>query len=164
MNATATPTSLITSLTKNLHWAERAFFILLLIGAVLAYSKIDAGVLNISLGGLAVTFFLYAYKPLQIVRNEGELLGFSDLLATTILPKVLWISSAISTLGLLFYLLNLGNEGYKQMLLIGGSTIGIGLVLVAVFSAIGLKNIKIVSPVLLRAVPLLIFDFYILFK
>jgi hypothetical protein len=79
MNTTSTPTPFIVRLTKNLHWAERAFLISLAIGTILTYSKINSSVLNASLIGLAITFFLYAYKPLDIIRNEDELLGFSDL-------------------------------------------------------------------------------------
>lgn len=161
---TSTSTPLIVRLTKNLHWAERALLIALVIGTLLTYLKIDTAVLSVSLIGLAVVFFLYAYKPLDIVRAENEQLGFSDLLAVLILPKVMWISSAISTLGLLFYLLDLGNDGYKKMLMIGGLTIGIAVVLLTIFLASGVKNLKIVTPILLRAVPLLLIDLYILFK
>ena len=82
---TSTPTSLIVRLTKNLHWAERALLIALVIGTLLTYLKIDTGVLSVSLVGLAVVFFLYAYKPLDIVRDENELLGF--LSAVTIDDK-----------------------------------------------------------------------------
>lgn len=161
---TSTPTPLIVRLTKNLHWAERAFLIALALGTIMAYLKIDTGVLRVSLVGLAVVFFLYAYKPMDIVRGENEQLGFSDLLAVTILPKVMWISSAISTLGLLFYILDLGNEGYKNMLMIGGLTIGIAFVLLTIFLASGVKNLKMVTPILFRAVPLSLIDLYILFK
>lgn len=161
---TSTPTPLIVRLTKNLHWAERALLIALVLGTMLMYLKVDTGVLSVSLIGLAVVFFLYAYKPIEIVRDEKEQLGFSDLLAVTILPKVMWISSAISTLGLLFYLLDLGNDGYKNILMIGGLTIGIAVVLLTVFLSSGVKNLKMVTPILFRAVPLLLIDLYILFK
>jgi hypothetical protein len=162
MTSTPTPTSFIERVTKNLHWAERAFLIALAIGTILVFSKINSSVLNVSLIGLAITFFLYAYKPLNIVREENELLGFSDLLAVGILPRVMWISSAISTLGLLFYLMD--NAGHKNMLMIGGLTIGISVVLLTIFLVSGVKNIKIVTPILFRAIPLLTIDIYILFK
>ena len=161
---TTTPTPFIVRITKNLRWAERAFLIALVIGTILVFFKIDSSVLKVSLVGLAITFFLYAYKPLDIVRNENEQLGFSDLLALTILPKVMWISSAVSTMGLLLYLLDLGNDGYKRMLMIGGLTIGISIVLLTIFSVSGVKNIKGIMPVLFRAIPLLLVDCYILFK
>ena len=72
MTSTSTPTPLIVRLTKNLHWAERAFLIALALGTILAYLKIDTGALSVSLIGLAVVFFLYAYKPIDIVRDENE--------------------------------------------------------------------------------------------
>ena len=159
-----TPTPFIVRITQNLHWAERAFLLTLAIGTMLILSKIDSSVLKVSLIGLAVTFFLYAYKPLDIGRDENQQLGFSDLLALTILPKVMWISSAVSTIGILLYLLDLGNDGYKRMLMIGGFTIGISIVLLTIFSVSGVKNIKGIMPVLFRAIPLLLIDCYILFK
>ena len=161
---TTTHTPFIVRITKNLHWAEKAFVIALAIGTVLAYSKIDSSALNVSLIGLAVPFLLYAYKPLDIVRDENEPLKFSEIFALTILPKVMWISSAVSTLGLLFYMLELGNDGYMKMLMIGGLIIGIAVVILTIFLASGVENLKSVTPILLTAVPLLFIDSYILFK
>ena len=165
MTSTSTPTPLIVRITKNLHWAERLFLIGLAIGTVLTLSSIDSGVTKVSLNGLAITFFLYAYKPIDIPRtDENEQFGFSELLALQIVPKVMWISSAVSTLGLLFYLLDMGNDGYKRMLMIGGLTIGISILLFAFFLVSGVKYLKVVAPILLRSVPLLAIDLYILFK
>jgi hypothetical protein len=81
-----------------------------------------------------------------------------------IVPKVLWISSAISALGIAFYLFDFGNDGYKRMLMIGGLTIGIGTLLLLVFFVSGVKHIKIVTPILLRAIPLCLVDFYLMLK
>jgi len=111
-----------------------------------------------------VPFLLYAYKPLDIVRDENEPLKFSEIFALTILPKVMWISSTVSTLGLLFYMLELGNDGYMKMSMIGGLIIGIAVVILTIFLASGVKNLKSATPILLTAVPLLFIDSYILFK
>lgn len=80
-----------------------------------------------------------------------------------IVPKVLWISSAISALGIAFYFFNFGNDGYKRLMMIGGLTIGIATLLLAIFLISGVKYIKTVTPILLRAVPLFFLDMYILF-
>lgn len=161
---TPTPTPFIVRLTKNLHWAERALLIALVLGTMLRYLEIDTDLLTVSLIGLGLVFFLYAYKPVDMIRDEKEKFGFSDLLAVTILPKVMWISSAISTLGLLFYVQNLAYEKYNMMVMIGGLTIGIAVVTLTIFLAGGVKNLKAVTPILFRAVPLFLIDLYILFK
>jgi hypothetical protein len=152
----------ITKLTNSLPYAEIFFLIGIIIGAV--PMKMDAGVLTLSMIGLAIVFSLYMYKPIDIVRNENEPLRFSDFVALNILPKIMWISSAVSVVGLFFYLFDLGNDGYKQMIMVGGLSIGVSVLLLAVFLVSGVKNMKTTIPILLRAVPLLIIDLNILFK
>lgn len=117
MTSTSTQAPLIVRITRNLYRAEWLFLTGLVIGTILAVLTIDTSVTKVSLIGLAITFFLYAYKPIDIPRTENELLGFSELLALMIVPKVMWISSAVSTLGIAFYLFDFGNPGYKQLLI-----------------------------------------------
>jgi hypothetical protein len=160
MKSTPSQAPLIVRITKDLHMVEWALLLALLIGFILTILQITSSVLSVSLIGLAVTYFLYAYKPIEEIRIENEKGGFSDLLASAILPKVLWISSSVSVLGLLFYNLNLGNESYKKMFLIGGSTITIATVLLVVLLFMGKRGAKAVLPVLLRAIPLCAIDMY----
>ncbi len=161
---TSTSTPLIARVTKYLPLVEKIFLTAFIIGTVLRILHIDSTVTGVALLGLGVIFFLLAYRPTEIPRQENEQFGFSELLALMIVPKVLWISSAISALGIAFYLFDFGNDGYKKMLMIGGLTIGIGTVLLVVFFVSGVKHIRTVTPILLRAVPLCLVDFYILFK
>lgn len=164
MTSEQTPTPFIVTITKHLPLVEKVLLTALAIGTILTVMKIDSTVTRVSLLGLGVTFFLLAYRPNDIPRQEGEQLGFSDLLGLMIVPKILWISSAISALGIAFYLFDFGNDGYKKMLMIGGLTISIGTLLLIVFFISGVKHIRTVVPILLRAVPLCLVDFYILFK
>lgn len=164
MTSEQTPTSFIVTITKHLPLIEKVLLTALAIGTILTVMKIDSTVTRVSLLGLGVTFFFMAYRPSDIPRQEGEQFGFSDLLGLMIVPKVLWISSAVSALGIAFYLFDFGNDGYKKMLMVGGLTIGIGTLLLVVFLVSGVKHIKTVTPILLRAVPLCLVDFYILFK
>ena len=165
MTSEQTPTPFIVTITKHLPLVEKVLLTTLAIGIILTVMQIDSTVTRVSLLGLGVTFFLLAYRPNDIPRQEeGEQLGFSDLLGLVIVPKVLWISSAISALGIAFYLFDFGNDGYKRMLMIGGLTISIGTILLIVFSVSGVKHLRTVVPVLQRAVPLCLVDFYILFK
>ena len=164
MTSEQTPTPFIVTITKHLPLVEKVLLTALAIGTILTVMQIDSTVTRVSLLGLGVTFFLLAYRPNDIPRQEGEQLGFSDLLGLMIVPKVLWISSAISVLGIAFYLFDFGNDGYKKMLMIGGLTISIGTILLIVFLVSGAKHIRTVVPILLRAVPLCFVDFYLLFK
>jgi hypothetical protein len=164
MTSEQTPTPFIVTITKHLPLVEKVLLTALAIGTIMTVMKIDSTVTRVSLLGLGVTFFLMAYRPTDIPRQEGEQFGFSDLLGLMIVPKVLWISSAVSALGIAFYLFDFGNDGYKKMLMVGGLTIGIGTLLLVVFLVSGVKHIKTVTPILLRAVPLCLVDFYILFK
>ncbi len=165
MNSTPNPTStfFLATIVKHLPLAEKIFFLALVIGTVLTSMHVDSPVRQVALVGLGITFFLLAYRPMEIPPQEdGQIGGFTELLALSIVPKVLWMGCAVSALGLAFYLF--GNKGYKQLLIIGGSTIGGSSVLLIVFLAQGVKHLNIVTPILLRAIPLLLADFYILFR
>jgi hypothetical protein len=113
--------------------------------------------LQISLSGLAGVYFLMAYRP-PASQPEGERKGFADLLAVTILPKVLWIGCAVGAIGILFYLLQL--EGARQMMLIhtGAGGIGLGMFLAARQSS----SAAALTEVLYRAIPLLMVSVYFL--
>jgi len=164
MNSQTKPTPLIIRITNYLPLAEKVFLIALAIGIVLRLSNIDSLVMIISLAGLAVTFFLSAYRIIDIPRKENETFGFQELLGYLIVPKILYISCAVATCGILFYFLNLGNEGYRQMLFIGGTSLGLGIVIIAYLAVTGVKYMGAILPVLYRAIPLLVLDLYLFFK
>ena len=161
---TSTPTSLIVKITNQLPLVEKIFLEALAIGTVLTLLSIDSSVTKFSLLGLGVIFFLMTYSPTDLPGEEGEKFGFTELLAWAIVPKVMWISSAVSAFAISFYLFDFGNDGYKKMLMIGGSTIGIGILLLTFFLISGVKHLKMVTPILLRAVPLFLVDIYIFLK
>jgi len=94
---------------------------------------------------LAITFFLLAFRPVD-VPHENEQMGFSDLLALMIIPKVLWISTAMSAFGIGFSFFAT-NEGYKNMLLIGGASIAFATLLLGIFTITGVKHIRVVAPI-----------------
>ena len=162
MNPIPTPTSLIIRITKHLPLVEKFLLTALAIGVILTLLRMDTTVTRLTLLGLGITFFLYAYRPVEIPLQENEKFGFPELLGLMIVPKVLWISCAVSAVGIAFYLFR--NEGYKQLLFIGGSSVGIGTFLLVILLLNGVKHIKIITPVLLRAVPLLLADTYLFLK
>ena len=152
-------------MNKLLPYLERVFLASLIIGFVLRLSGNEIPMLiTVSLAGLGVIFFLSAYRPLDIEPSEGEQMGFKELLGLSIVPKVLWISTAVATIGILFYLLDLGNDGDLRMLYIGGSTIALATLILLGLKATGTKNISAVMPVLFRALPTLLVTAYILFS
>lgn len=160
---TPNSTSFSTKITSRLPLIEKAFLIATVIGGILVVTKIDSTVARIALLGLAATFFLYTYKPLDIQRQEDEPFEFSDLLALMIIPKTLWISCTISALGISFFLFEFGNDGYKKLLTIGSVSTGFGSLLFVIFIIRGVKHVKIIAPLLLRAVPLFFMDIYLLY-
>lgn len=157
-----TPNPLVTRITAYLPIAEKIFLMGLAIGIVLTLASLDSLVLKASLVGLAATFFLYGYKPIDVPVKEDENLGFPELLGYSIAPKVTWIACAVSLIGILFTMQNF--EGSKQMLYIGGTTLVISSLIFIFLSAKRTKHMSVVVPVLYRAVPLLVLDLYLFFK
>jgi hypothetical protein len=160
-----TEPSVTSKLFQYIPLIEKILLVALLIGTILAIMEIDLTIARISLFVLAATFFLRAFQPpKEIEQSENETFGFSELLARSIIPKVLWISSAVSAIGIAFYLNNFENKGYKEMLLIGIMSIGAGLVLLTVFLVTGVKHLKTIVPVVLRAVPASLAAIYFFLK
>ena len=151
-------------MNKLLPYFEKAFLATLIIGFALQLIGTEIPILFIvSLAGLGVTFFLSAYIPLDIEPTKGQQMGFNELLGLTILPKVLWISTAVTTIGILFYMLQLGNDGYQRMLYIGGSTIIIATLITLILWTIGTRYLNATYPVLYRAILTRLVGGYILF-
>ncbi|WP_276374974.1 hypothetical protein [Chryseolinea sp. H1M3-3] len=120
--------------------------------------------IKISLGGLALTFFMYTYRPVMIQWSENENPGLTELLAFVILPKAMWISTSLLAFGILLYLLYTGNHGYKPVLLIGIQIFCIATTLVLFFQVRRVKHLNTLAPILLRAVPMAAVALYILLK
>lgn len=163
---TAIQTTLIARIVKQLHWIEAFLLTLLGAGVVLTLFNVDAlSILIVSLSGLSIVFFLRAYEPPLSAQDENtEPSGFKALLALAIVPKIVWISTSISTVAILFYLMKLESNSYEQMLAIGGSSLLISLLILGFLSITELKNFKALVPVLLRAFPVLLFDIYFLWR
>jgi hypothetical protein len=153
------------SVTAHAPLMERIFLLGLLLGGaciLLHLQPFDITVTSVSLFGLGVAYILSAYKPIEIPQNDGETAGMKVLLWYGIIPKVLWISSAVSVIAIALVLLNSDPRGYKQMFFIGGSTIAVGLVITVGMAVAGLQAIRGIVPILLRATVLLAVDVYFL--
>lgn len=119
---------------------------------------------TIGLGGLGIIFFLSAYKPLEINREESDQIGFNEMLGWLIVPKVLWIGTAVSIIGILFYALHLNKDGYIRMLYIGGGSIITATLVMLLLMAMGIKYMNVNLPIYLRAIPAPLIVAYLLYS
>ena len=151
-------------IVRLLPWIEKLAVIMLMISAVMMLLSLPfTEFVMISLSTLAIVFFLNAQLLPPMERKDGAPLGFNELLTFTILPKVLWISASVSTIGLLFQILGL--SGFEQMLLIGGSSLSVALLLLLIQVIInGVGSLKLFQGVLMRVIPILVIAVYLLLK
>ena len=149
---------------KSTPYQEKLFTATIVLGVLLSYFGMNTNILiNISLLGLGMAYFFYVFKESDIEPKDEEEMKFSELLGLSIIPKVLWISSSVSVIGILFHNLDLDYDGYLRLLQIGGSTITIGTAVLFVLKFQGTKYINAAFPILLRTFPILVVVCYILF-
>lgn len=147
------------NLFGKLDKAEMILLLALTTGVVLHFSGISQApsLIIVSLGGLAAIFFLKAFRPpADRTPAEGEKADFLGLFFDVVLPKVLWISSAICASSLMLYHMDTGNEGYKQGLMIHAAITAVGIVALGFAALKGLKNLQAILPIFYRAIPLLL--------
>ena len=164
MSTTNTP--FILRITRHLHWPENLCYAMLSISGILVLMDMNAeSLILFSMSGLAIVFFLYAQRPPEMSNTGEEPLGFKALLTMSVIPKVLWISLSVSTIAILFHYLQLNDTGSKQMLLIGGSSLFMGMLLLGILTlGGGVKDQKSLLFVVARAIPVLIIDSYLFFS
>jgi hypothetical protein len=159
-------TSFVQSLMPLMKWGERiatAAFIASLITVFIAKgSSMDFAryVFMASSATLAAIYFLNAYMPLNFQREENEKFGMKELLMITILPKILWISCAVCMCGFFILSENAEHDAHLQMWMIGGSSLLSGLAFLAFGVVTADKHASVLTPVALRAVPLLALVIY----
>ncbi len=157
------PAPLFLRVLPYLDLAEKIFLTGILVGLLLSYLSTDKTVLKFSLVLLSVAYFLSSFKVIEMPRKEDEQFGMTEMLAWLIVPKVLWISCAVSLMGIFVFTLQLDHDGHKRALMIGGASIVVGLVILAYAQLTGTKYLKYILPSVMRAIPLLLVDFYVLY-
>jgi hypothetical protein len=160
---TPQPNPAVVKFMNMLPAIEKLLLGTLVIGIVLHLLHMGSLVITVSLFGLAGTFFLMAYRPLDMPKTDDEKFGMSDLVALMILPKMLWIGSAVSAIAIAFSLFDPAFQGNKQLLLIAALTLGGAATLFVIFMVAGVKHLNVVMPILVRAIPCLLIDFYVLY-
>jgi hypothetical protein len=153
----------VATLYRLLTYVEICALIGAAIGFAMLYVAMEGAleILNVALSILAMVFFLKGYeKRPEPELKEGEpKAGFVDLLATRIIPKTGWIACAVTTVAILFTILNL--KGKDEMLMIGCATLTAALVLVGLFIVTKPDRAIALMPLVYRAAPLWLVGAYL---
>ena len=157
--------SVISKITPYLDLSERAFLIGIALGLIPFTSNGDSKILlQVSLLGLAITYFLSSFRMTETPPSEVAMGSMKSLLVWTIAPKNLWMFCSISLFGLFVYTLQLGNDSDKRLFIIGGGGIAFCLAILAYGFLSGTKHLKVIMPLALKAIPLLLLDFWLLYN
>ncbi len=128
------------------------------IGLLLRLTSIPSDtLLAVSCSSLAVLYFLSTQRQLDIERG-----GFLDLIYSTIVPKVSWMSLAVAAVGVFFFVTR--KKGYQEMLLLGSYSTAIATVLLIIGIALNNKYSKANISVLYRTVAFMLASFYLLWS
>lgn len=136
-----------------LPYLERVFLSTITISLILELTSTSFPyLLTTSLIGLAIVFFLCVFKPNENESAENEIQSFKELLSVSIIPKALWMGSALAVLGITFYHLEM-KSGYNRTLGSGSTTIVIATIILIYLKASGIRFVEKAVPVLYRAIP-----------
>jgi hypothetical protein len=156
----------VKSLTPLLKWLERiatAGFIASLATVFLSGGSqmdIARNVFMASAAILSGVYFLNAFMPLDFERDENEKFGMKELVLTTIIPKVLWISAAVCMSGFFVLSQNHEHDAHLNLWFIGGFSLFGSLAILSFAMVTGNKHTRVLAPVAFRAVPLLVLVTY----
>lgn len=150
------PTPFGEMLNKVLDRAEALMFVLVIAGVACHFLGMSSAnqVMVIAFSGLAIVFFLNAYRPPAApTAEQADRKDFFALLTQTILPKLLWISCAVGAAALAMVHMQAAAAAYQQMFMIQGVAVVGCLIVVGLASAQG-KNVQHLVPIIYRAIPL----------
>ena len=135
-----------------LRQAENVILTAVLLDALLILLRYEYKPLTYGLvAGLALVYFLHAFLPPKLAPTENQPVGFNELLAWTILPKVMYIGIAIVTLGILLFYANVQNKGYEKLLTVGCGSLSVSLFLLAILAFNGVKQLHFLRAVVFKA-------------
>ena len=112
--------------------------------------------LMIGLSTLAGVYFLMAFMMIQLPPD------CKPTLYSFMLYKLIYISSAVTVIGILFALLKL--PGANQMLLIGCGGLGVSILFSAVLIGINRDNMFVLKTPFLRGLGLLLLGVYFMYQ
>jgi hypothetical protein len=153
---------------RLIQFAEKALIVLLAIGTILNYSNISLGrsLMLVTLCGLAIVWLALSFRPVDIFSSQQDAdefgrLSFGEMIGLVFVSKIIGIGTAISAFGLFSFVADFGNNGYLSLLFNGGLAILICLIVLSVAHLSGARRLKLIFPILLRALIIFLFDFYI---
>lgn len=157
---------LIQSILKKIYpyfqQIEMALWAGVAVGLLLRLTSIPSEtVLVVSCSSLAVLYFLSTYQT-DVVKTGQEKSGFLDLIYSTIVPKASWMSLAVGSIGILFYVTH--KKGYQEMLQLGLYGTAITTILLFIGMALNKNYSKANIPVLYRTIPLMLVSLYLLWS
>lgn len=136
---------------------ERVLWIALIFGMILNYFGLDTLlVIQFSLSLLGVLFFLFAFTRSDVPTSDGEQTGFKELLAWTILPKILWVSAGVSIFAILMSTLELASDAYLRVLPSGIGGNAIATIILSFLFLSGTKHMQKSLQILIRTIPILL--------
>jgi hypothetical protein len=136
---------------------ETILWITLILGMSAYYLGLNTIIaVQFSLAILILIFLLFAFIPIDVGHIDGDPFGIKELLAWSIIPKLLWLSCAVACFGLLLYSANFNNAGYLQALAIGSLGLTIATIILSLLFLTGTKKLDNVLPILVRTIPVLI--------
>lgn len=161
----AEPTPFSQALYKNLERAETLALAVVIVAVAAHYLGFTSSTTLIvaGLSVLAALYFLMAFRPPEPIA-EGTKMDFAFMLSTTILPKILWISSAVGASGLALFHADPNKPGFKQMLIIQTLTALVGFVVWGFSNMQGAQHLQRLTPAILRAVPIMLAGAYIILQ
>lgn len=139
----------------------KVLFISVLVSAIgLVFHFLDLNgktdILMVGFSSLAGVFFLSAFAVVTVPADSKH----SPY--ALIVFKVLYISSAVLVIGILFSILKMG--GYKEMLQIGCGTVGLGVIVAAALVGTNRDNMVILMRPFVMGIPLFLLGVYFLYQ
>lgn len=146
-------TTFAQALSKIIGLVERVAMAVAFAGALFKYMHWAMGseLLILGLFTIAITLFLSGFGMLSTPHS-----------LVAVIYKLGYISSAVAVIGILFTLLRL--EGSVQMLTVALPSLGGVVIMAGVFSAKYEGALKVLRPMLMRAVPLFLCCLYLFLK
>lgn len=128
------------------------------IGLIFKYLNLSgsADMLMVGFSSLAAVYFLSAFTVVNTLPNSKH----SPY--ALILFKLLYMAAAVTVIGLLFFVLKL--DSYKEMLLAGGGTLGLAVLISAALIGTNRDNMPILRGPFLMSIPLFLITAYFLYQ
>ena len=145
-------------MTTLIRFIDSVFTVIAVVGIIMGFAHLPGYpiVLLISLI-LPIVFFIRAFMPVDVPKEEDRPLEFSDTLALLVAPKVLWLGCSFTLFGIITLLLHA--FVFKQLMMAGAAGILIATAITVPYYTAH-RHHALVRP-LYRAVPIALAGIYL---